>query len=283
MYKTWGMSHHQLCINKEAHRHLDQKGLCIKYYDLFFAIFCLTIPTTDNVPQVLMTDSKLARINDTVEYRLESEVFKTPEPEQPEPQTQTQTETETETGKDNGTEGTEAREPAGEEEEVAPPKKKRKVKGGKIKKDAGGPPAAPAAEEEEEEKPKDAEKKAKEDNAAKVGLNKFDLIELGIAEMRKLIEQEKIPLKLDVIAMIRRRLAEFVLRDSAMQVGGIGGKPGKELKTVADAVKHFKVIGLELHQVHVSYSLNLNSWSGPPHSGPRHYGPPHWDRWLIPY
>ena len=57
-------------------RHLDQRGLCKKYPDLFLEFYKLTMPTvSDGIPQILLTDANLMRLNDTVEYKKHTDIY----------------------------------------------------------------------------------------------------------------------------------------------------------------------------------------------------------------
>ena len=51
-----------------------------------------------------------------------------------------------------------------------------------------------------------------------IGVNNIDLIEMGITDIKERIKTESIAIQPSVIAMIRRRLAEFLMRGCKMVV-----------------------------------------------------------------
>ena len=49
-------------------RFATQRGLCAKYPDSFIEIFKMSVPSTDDEPHIMLTESQLGHINDTVAY-----------------------------------------------------------------------------------------------------------------------------------------------------------------------------------------------------------------------
>ena len=178
-------------------RTLDQKGLSRKYPDLFVQAFMLTFPSTDAVPQIIMTDSQLQHLNDTHTY-----LSSLP-------------------GDAQG---------VGEPAAKVPPKKKRKVKSDKEVSDAAA--------------------------GAKTGINRLDMIELAVQDVTTTILKAELPLKTDVIEMLRRRCLEFCFRSGKMEVaGGAHRTKPKTLKCLEECISHFKQLALDMHTLTADFNI----------------------------
>ena len=83
----------------------------------------------------------------------------------------------------------------------------------------------------------------------KQGLNRLDIIESAIAEIIQKLNESSIAPKHNTISTCRRKLLEFVFRQAPMDVRIVTSKTDKvkTIKTLEDAVQHFKQVVFDLH------------------------------------
>ena len=93
----------------------------------------------------------------------------------------------------------------------------------------------------------------------RLGVNKLDLIEFGIAQIYKTLAENKFEVKVDVISLVRRRLLEFVFRGGKAEVAN--GKKAKKLSDIQGAVAHFHTAAWEMHKA--SGSCDMCQYSAP--------------------
>ena len=62
---------------------------------------------------------------------------------------------------------------------------------------------------------------ASQTSAKKIGLNKLDLIERAIRRIQQAISDRGIPIKEDVLDMVRRRLLEYCFRGDSIEISVI--------------------------------------------------------------
>ena len=73
--------------------------------------------------------------------------------------------------------------------------------------------------------------------AARIGVNKLDMIEIAIAEVVDVLKVKEVEPKPETVSLIRRKLAEYCMRCGKMEVAQASGKKAKTLKDVeSDAI-----------------------------------------------
>ena len=168
-------------------RNTDHRGLCKKYPHLMLEAFKLTIPTSDGIPQKLLSEKTMSSLADTVEYVV-------------------------------ATDGMVAQTTAKKRPRVATA--------------ADGDMVVSTSVE-----------------GRKVGVNRLDIIENAIADIKTSLDTNRCVEKPDVVAMARRKMLEFIIDGNKAEVsdGTIEGKT--QLTTLPKTIEHFKATALHIHQL----------------------------------